>query len=201
MRSTPPAILGAVEGAVDESVLQRLIAEAGGLLAAVYGKEGKGALRKDIRGYNNSARSFPWVVLIDLDRDAACVPSFLAEWLPKPAPLMRFRVAVRAIEAWLLADRRSMAAFLRVPLNRIPDDTDALPDPKRYLVDLARHSRRAGIRQDMVPRDGSGRSVGPAYASRLAEFADQMWRPDEAAQHSDSLRRCRQRIAELVVKA
>lgn len=140
-------------------------------------------------------------MLVDLDRDAECAPPLVAEWLPAPAPLMRFRVAVRAVEAWLLADRETIAAFLRVSLSRIPDDTDALPDPKRYLVSLARGSRRRDIREDMVPRDGSGRSVGRAYSSRLVEFVDQMWRPDEAARHSESLRHCWQRIAELVAKS
>jgi hypothetical protein len=111
---------------------------------------------------------------------------------------MRFRVAVREVEAWLLADRASMALFLKVPLALIPRDPDGLDDPKLRLVDLARRSRQRDIRVDLVPREGSGRAVGPAYTSRLVEFAGKMWRPDAAAAHSDSLRRCRQRIAELV---
>jgi hypothetical protein len=35
------------------------------------------------------------------------------------------------------------------------------------VVELARYSRRRDIREDMVPRPGSGRSVGAAYTSRL----------------------------------
>ncbi len=151
-----------------------------------------------MRSYNNAAHYWPWVVLVDLDQDFDCAPPMLSEWLPKPARLMRLRVAVRAVEAWLLADRESMSSFLRVPIGRIPEDPDSVSDPKRLIVTLARRSRRRDIREDMVPRDGSGRSVGPAYTSRLFEFITTRWRPDEAAPRSESLRRSQQRIAELV---
>jgi len=66
------------------------------------------------------------------------------------------------------------------------------------LVDLARLSRRNAIRKDMVPREGSGRSVGPAYASRLVEFATGQWQPEAAAERCESLRRamrCLERLA------
>jgi hypothetical protein len=67
-------------------------------------------------------------------------------------------------------------------------------DPKRAMVEVAGHSRRREIRQDMVPRRGSGSSVGPAYTSRLIEFAQAHWRPETAARASDSLRRCLARL-------
>lgn len=66
------------------------------------------------------------------------------------------------------------------------------------LVNLARRSRRKAIRQDMVPRARSGRQEGPAYTSRMTEFASEKWRPEVAAEHSESLRRaiqCLQRLA------
>lgn len=191
-------ISGAVEGMVDEAVLTRLVDEAGGRVGPIYGKNGKSHLRRILGGYNNAARFSPWLVLVDLDQDVECAPPLVAAWLPAPAPMMRLRVAVRAIEAWLLADRERLAGFLRVPATRLPLDPDAVPDPKRLLVDLARRSRRRDIREDMVPRAGSGRPVGAAYASRLMEFAATVWRPEVAAGCSDSLRRCRDRIAELV---
>lgn len=191
-------IAGAVEGIVDEAVLIRLVGEAGGLVHTIYGRNGKPHLRRVLGGYNNAARFSPWLVLVDLDHDAECAPPFVAALLPAPAPMMRLRVAVRAIEAWILADHEHLSDFLRVSTARLPPDPDAVPDPKRILVDLARHSRRRDIREDMVPRPGSGRAVGPAYASRLIEFAAAVWCPEVAAERSDSLRRCRDRIAELV---
>jgi hypothetical protein len=96
---------------------------------------------------------------------------------------------VREVEAWLLADADRIAEFLRVAGSRVPRDPEALVDPKAAMVGLARASRRRDIREDMVPRQESGRPVGPAYASRLIEFASSFWRPDVAARQSDSLRR------------
>jgi len=191
-------ISGAAEGPIDEAVLARLVDEAGGRVGSIYGKNGKANLRRVLGGYNNAARFSPWLILVDLDQDSECAPPLVAAWLPAPAPMMRLRVAVRGIEAWLLADRERLAAFLRVPAAQLPPDPDAVPDPKRLLVDLARRSRRRDIREDIVPRSGTGRAVGAAYSSRLIEFAATVWRPEVAAGCSDSLRRCRDRIAELV---
>ncbi|RME93004.1 MAG: hypothetical protein D6766_09045 [Verrucomicrobia bacterium] len=187
--SDPLPLHAAVEGITDEAVLRRLLAHLGGNLTAVHCQNGKPALLRRLPHYNQAARHAPWIVLLDLDRDADCAPAFLEARLPSPAPLMCLRIAVRAVEAWLLADALPLASFLSVSPSRIPSDPDALEDPKRVMVDLARASRRRPIRQDMVPRPTSGRPVGPAYASRLIEFTRQHWRPDQAARRSESLRR------------
>lgn len=193
MAAEVPVITGAAEGLVDEAVLRRLLEHVGAATGPIYGKNGKAHLRRHLRGYNQAARYSPWLVLVDLDDDAHCAPPFLQEWLPDPAPNMCFRVAVREIEAWLLADRERMAAFLQVGAGRIPPEPEALNEPKRALVQLAGQSRRRDIREDMVPRPGTGREVGPAYTSRLIEFVWEHrrgWRPEVAALASDSLRRC-----------
>jgi hypothetical protein len=112
---------------------------------------------------------------------------------------MCFRVAVRAVEAWLLADGEAIAGFLGVARTAIPSRSpDDLDDPKRMLVEIAKSSRRREIREDMVPRPASGRSVGPAYASRLIEFATSAWRPEVAAMCSESLRRAIASLERLV---
>ena len=192
------AISGAVEGLVDEAILRRVVREAGATLAAVHGRNGKDYLRRHLKGYNAAARTVPWVVLVDLDSDAECAPPFVASWLPQPAAHMSFRVAVREAEAWLLADRERIAAFLAVPVSSVPGNADCVVDPKLLIVNLARGSRRRDIREDMTPRADSGRLVGPAYSSRLIEFIEGRWRPRVAAQGSDSLRRFRLRVAEMV---
>jgi len=138
-------------------------------------------------------RFAPWIILIDLDDDDDCAPPYRKSCLPRPAPYMCFRVAVREIESWLLADRERLAKFLSVRVSRIPLDLEKLDSPKSTMVEIARHSRRRGIREDMVPRPGSGRKVGPAYTSQLIEFAGDSkrgWRPTVAAKTSDSLNRC-----------
>jgi hypothetical protein len=191
-------ISAAVEGIVDEAVARRLIVFAGAIPGPAYGKQGKPFLQQRIRGYNAAARHVPWIVLVDLDADHECAPSLRASWLPQAAELLCFRIAVRAVEAWLLADAERIAAFLRIARSKIPSNPEVLGNPKTAMVALARASKQRDIRDDMVPRDESGRPVGPAYASRLIEFASSSWRPEVAAQRAESLRRaidCLKRLA------
>jgi hypothetical protein len=182
-------IPAAVEGIVDEAVAQKLITEVGGCIGTVYGKNGKPFLRKKIQGFNNAAKAWPWLVLVDLDQDAECAPPLCMEWLTDIALYMCFRVVVKEIEAWLMADAATLASFLRVRQNRIPTNPEEVINPKGEMVNLARRSRRSAIRMDMVPREGSGRSVGPAYASRLIEYIQTSWRVEVASEHSQSLKR------------
>jgi len=197
----PVVISAAVEGILDEVVLRRLIEGLGAFPGSVYGKNGKSFLLEKLNAYNQAARFVPWVILIDLDHDADCAPPFLQSCLPNPAPYMSFRVAVREIEAWLLADRESLARFLSVGVSRIPHDPENLDSPKSTMVEIARHSRRRDVRENMVPRPGSGRKIGPAYTSLLIEFArdpENGWRPNVAAKSSDSLNRCIHRLEQLI---
>ena len=192
-----PVIVAAVEGPTDEAVAARLIEHAGGRMRGAYGKKGKDHLRQKIAGYNAAAHHAPWLVLVDLDHAEDCAPALCAAWLTKPAPYLCFRVAVHEVEAWLLADCDTLAGYLGVPVKHMPTHPERLPDPKGDLVALARHSRRKDIRTDMVPRAGSGRRVGPAYAGRIIDYATTAWRPDIAARSAESLRRalsCLQRL-------
>jgi len=186
-----PAVSGVVEGIVDEAVIRRLLQDIGMPPGPVHVAGGKNQLRQRIGGYNHAAKHCPWIVLVDLNHEADCAPALRAAWLSAPAKHMCFRVAVREVEAWLLADRQQIATFLGVPPSKIPQTPDSLDDPKGTMVNLARRSSRKEVREDMVPRPNSGRSEGPAYASRLIEFVHRLWRPSAAESHSDSLRRCR----------
>ena len=191
----------AVEGPTDEAVLRRVVEHLGATLGPVYGKTGKAALLRQLRSYNQAAQFQPWIVLIDLDRDAECAPPARSQWLPTPASYMCFRIAVREVEGWLLADRETLADFLGVALSHIPPNPENLDDPKVTLVNLARRSRRRDIRVDMVPRLESGRSEGPAYTSRVIEYAQGAWRPEVALLHADSLQRLCRRVTELIAKS
>lgn len=198
----PVLFHGAVEGDLDEVVLQRIVAHTGARIARMFKAGGKAPLLQRISGYKNSAARHPWVVLVDMDRDDECAARLRRLWVGEPGSFMCFRIAVRSVEAWLLADRERMASFLKVSPTRIPTNPESLGDPKRYLVDLARNSRSPRIRKELVPREGSGRVEGPLYTPRLMEFVlnrDKGWRPDVAAESSDSLKRalrCLRRVIE-----
>ena len=181
----------AVEGDVDEAVARRILEYVDlphYLLASP--PNGKAKLLENMPKYNEAAKWNRWFVLVDLDQKPECAPDLIQTVLPKPSKGMRFRVAVRAMEAWLLADTDHLSDFLHVPQTKFPANPDAELNPKVSLVNLARHSTREEIRKDMVPREGSGGSVGPGYTDRLREFVITRWRPEAAVERSDSLRRC-----------
>lgn len=190
MSETPVYCSIAVEGDVDGKVAERLLEHVGARTAALYVTRGKDRLQAKLPGYNQAARFSPWLVLVDLNQKLDCAPLLRAAWLPSPAPHLCFRVAVRTLEAWLMADAQRLADFLGVPAGAVPRKPESELRPKETMVNLARRSRRREIREDMVPREGSGRPVGNAYSSRLVEFASGRWRPVVAARRSDSLRRC-----------
>ena len=114
------AITGAVEGDVDEAVVRCLIEHVQGKTLAVYGRNGKSHLQRRLSGYNRAARFSPWIVLVDLDLDAECAPPLPELLATRSIAHMCFRIAVRAIEAWLMADREHFARFLSVNIARIP---------------------------------------------------------------------------------
>ena len=174
---------------MDEAVVHRLIRHVGGQLGTVYGKNGKAAVLDKLNGYSNAGRHSPWLVLIDLDNDTDCAPPARAAWLPETAPHLCFRIAVREVEAWLMADAETLAGYLSIARSRVPTNVESLDSPKTTLVNLARNSRSKIIRKEMVPRQGSGRQVGVAYASRLIEYVETMWQPAIAARNSESLYR------------
>jgi hypothetical protein len=186
-------ISAVVEGDTDAAVIRRLAAEASLEISTVHVKGGKQKVREWIGGYNAAARHHPFVVLVDLDQEFPCAPELLMDWLQHRERLLCLRVAVQAVEAWLLADRERAAQFFRVRKGNIQEEPDAIPDPKGVLVDVVRTSTSREIREDIVPREGSGRRVGAAYSSRLVEFVNSTngWRPAVASEHSGSLARAR----------
>ena len=193
----PLPVTVAVEGPSDVPVVRRILATAGLALGPVYGQSGKATINASIRAYNNAARHSPWFVLRDLDSDAPCAPELAKRLLPEPAAWMRFRIAVREVEAWLLAETVGIAAYLGVPRGLVPVAPETLDDAKLALVNLARRSKKSAIRKDMVPYPGLSSVVGPGYVSRLGDFATGHWNIDAAADRCDSLRRCISAVAKL----
>jgi hypothetical protein len=183
-------VSGAVEGILDEAVLRRLVESVGAEMGYVNPVGGKQQLDRRLSGYNEAVKYSPWCVLRDFDTDAACPAELIVRLLPEPAPTMCFRIVVRAVEAWLMADRQQMATFLSVSRSRIPVSPEDARDPKETLVNVARRSNKTAVRDSMVPRPGSGRSVGTGYTSLMIEYIRSRWRPEVAAESSESLRRC-----------
>jgi hypothetical protein len=185
-----PAITVACEGPTDSAVLVRLLHWLGLAVGPVHIKKGKGQIDKRLRSYNEAAKLAPWLVVRDLDCDAACAPALISKLLPEPTVSMCFRVAVPQIEAWLLADRSGMATFLGVDVVRLPNTPDNIQNAKAELIQLARSSRLRKIREDLVPEPGLTQSVGSGYTARIIEFTQKAWSPTRAENASPSLASC-----------
>ncbi|MBI5961456.1 MAG: hypothetical protein HY866_22140 [Chloroflexi bacterium] len=193
MVSVLPTVNVVVEGITDAAVARRLLGYVGLPCGTVYIKDGKANVLKAVTNYNQSARLFPWFIIVDLDQKPDCAPDLITTHLPAPNPGMRLRVAVHATESWLLADARNLATYLQVPIKKFPGNPDLVKNPKITLVNLARISKQKDIREDMVLPEGRPGTVGPGYSSRVIEFvslSEAGWRPEVAIQYSDSLRRC-----------
>lgn len=189
----------AVEGVLDEAVAMRIVREVGADPGSIHGKRGKPAVLKALSGFNRAAQHSPWLVMVDLDGGGQhCAPLIVKEHLPVASSLMCFRIAVHAVEAWLLADIENFSAFFSVAQSRLPLNPDSIVDPKGAVVAVAGTSRKTDIRRGVVPRPGSGRRVGATYSSMLLDFTINHWRPAVAAERSDSLRRCLDRLTEAV---
>ena len=179
-------VRAAVEGQLDEAVVRRLAADAGMAVANVYRADGRANLISRLPGYAAAARRDPWLVLCDLDQDE-CAPTLVAAAVQNSPDLLCFRVAVRSVESWLLADP-GLAARLEVSTARLPREPDSERHPKRTLIQIARRSRNRDI------RIGVGGSPGTAdtpilYNVTLSEFVEAEWNPKRAAERSPSLLR------------
>lgn len=189
--SGPIALNLAVEDSLSEAVLRRMLAVLGSRfeVANCFGHGGFGYLKKSVKGFNNAAKGIPFLLLTDLDKDE-CAPSLIAEWLPVTRHHnLLFRVAVREVEAWLLAHRSALADYFAVSEAHIPVDPESLPDPKQSLIAAARKSRRREIREAIVPAAGTSAKQGPDYNACLGRFVIENWDPHEAQKQSDSLKR------------
>ena len=105
------------------------------------------------------------------------------------SPGLRICIAVQAVEAWFMADRGPLARYLSIPQGKIPVRPEEVDNPKQAIVNLARQSRSSTVRDDVVPSEHSGRSVGPGYTAAMIEFVQDKWCPVRASQLAPSLSR------------
>jgi hypothetical protein len=189
-----------VEGQTDEAIVERILANYPNLQATYQGKSGVAYIEQRIEKYNQLARTFPVLCVLDLDQ-YECAPSRIKALIPQnKQDSLYIRVAVKQIEAWLLADQENFADFIGVPFHRLPSQPDEIDNPKIAVVNLARKSRKNDIKRDMVPAQGNIGRVGGAYTSQIINFVTNHWDINQAAENSPSLARMLkavQRLSEL----
>lgn len=192
----PLEIALVVEDVLSLVLMEKLLAHCGRSYTVLRPlvERGVGNIYKSIAKYRSASRALPHVVLVDLDQ-SACAPQLREQWGVASVPKsMLFRVAVREVEAWVLADREGFAGFAGIPVNKISAAPESLADPKQELINLVRRSRNRRLAAELVPVQGSAVSMGPLYNERLGQFVREGWSVDAAMEHSPSLARTLNRL-------
>lgn len=159
-------------------------------------KQGFGYLKSKAIILNRIADRIPVLLLTDLDQ-STCLLEFKHKWLSVPeSPNFMFRIAVREVESWILADRSAFADFLKISEARVPMYPDKLLDPKQTLLKLFKHSPKRSLRDEVLPKPHSTSLVGLGYNDIMRHFVAQYWSTKRAIVHSPSLNRAWNRITE-----
>lgn len=191
----------ATEDELSEAVGLRLLSELSVEISVdlLLRKGGFGYLRSRMSNWRELCKCQPVVILTDLDK-TECPSRLLLDWAgstPLPENML-LRIAVREVEAWLLADHDAIRQLVgkKGNLQSSPDD---LLDPKQCLIALAKNAPR-DVRLDLIKADQAIASQGIGYNSRLVSFVNNEWNPERAAQRSPSLARARRRLRELAAR-
>ena len=151
-------------------------------------------IRRSLPKYRNASRALAHIVVVDLD-DEPCAPALRAQWGLTTLPAqMLFRVAVREVEAWILADRTGFANFASILPSKVSQTPETLSDPKQTLINLVRSSRNRQLSREIVPKQGTSMSKGPLYNERLGKFVRDDWDVAAAMQAAPSLQRTVNRL-------
>ncbi len=140
-------------------------------------KSGYVAIKEMCNVFVNMARAgIHTMVLVDLDdTDSPC--TLIHEWfslLEKEGaslpPECLFRIAVREVESWILADRKNWAEFIGIAASNFSSTPDLLDDPQRHIFEVVRSKGRKKFHRGMLP---SGTShIGPLYRAGKSSIGE-----------------------------
>ncbi|MBT3200073.1 MAG: hypothetical protein HN350_09170 [Phycisphaerales bacterium] len=156
---------------------------------------GSSSIKKMTEAFPNMASAGLHIfILTDLDT-TDCPPTLIRDWFNVPQnqpialpPKLVFRVPVREVESWLLADRDALANFMGIPKANFSNKPDELPDTKQHLLNVISDKGRKKWHKDMLPQSPTA-SIGPLYNEKLCEFICEKWDPARASANSPSLAR------------
>ena len=191
------SVILAVEDRLSDVVSTKILESSGIEIVQRIGFKGNSYLKQKAAALNQTARGvYNVFMLTDLDSPQNCPPQLIQSWISAPLNSGFFlRVAVMEVESWIMADRTALAKFLSIPEHQIPSNTDDIPNPKEFLVSLARRSNSRRLRDQLVPAPRATTArVGPEYNSRFSEFVQVHWDLERAAVASPSLKRTLDRI-------
>ena len=155
---------------------------------------GNGAIKNKCESFLKMAKSdIHSFILTDLDT-TECACSLIRSWFSIPSNVdvvlprqCIFRVAVREVESWIIADLEAWATFIGIPATNFSAQPDQLDDPKRHLLNVIRKKGRKKMHREMLPQGTA--QIGPRYNEILCDFVNSSWEPKRAAKSSPSLNR------------
>jgi hypothetical protein len=190
----------ATEDELSEAIALRLISELKLPHDVTHAlrRNGFGYLQSKMGSWCQMAEHQIMLVLTDLDQ-ANCLVEFRDQWLadrPLPTSLI-FRIAVREVESWVLADHQAMRELVGKK-GVLPTQPDTLPDPKQALLGLGKTAPKS-VRDDLIRTIDGQLRQGVGYNARLTHWINTAWSPERAAERSPSLARARIRLQEAAV--
>lgn len=155
---------------------------------------GYGNIKSKCEAFLSMARAgIDTFILTDLDT-AECACALIRDWfvIPQGDPVTLpsqciFRVAVKEVESWILADHAAWAEYIEIPAANFSNYPDQLDDPKEHLLNVIRRKGKTKIHREMLPKGAA--HIGPKYNEVLCDFVNSLWMPERAAENSPSLDR------------
>ncbi len=193
MPATPVFFNIVFEDILSEAVIERLLklSPLKISIARRFSGHGSGYIRSRINSFFSAAiHQQPFLVLMDSDKED-CALHILDSLIPNDRRNKKclFRIAVREVEAWLLADAHGLSRFYGISESLINRRPETLADPKDHIIKLARKSRKKDIANAIAPDIGTSAVIGPEYNQTLLPFVRNLWDINAAAKRSESLRR------------
>ncbi len=155
---------------------------------------GWGDLKKKCPSFLNMAKAgIHTIAITDLDT-GPCAGALIREWfgiaeedaIALPTEVV-FRVAVREVESWILADREVWADYIGISETNFSAAPDTLADPKQHLLNVVRKKGRRKRHREMLPRGTA--NIGPGYNDVLCAFVEDHWSSNRASARSPSLKK------------
>lgn len=193
-----------ISRAVIEKMVNVIANEPVNLVSLGLNHGGLGYIKNNLSKFCDLATRERVIVLTDLDQ-AQCAPSLRTTWLKTLSDRddfpehMLFCIAVREVEAWLMADNATFASFFSISVPTIAGNIEnTVNHPKEYLVAKARRSSDRRVREAIVPEKSSNATVGLGYNQLLSKFVKEAWGPERGASSSTSLQRAIRRLQTLL---
>jgi len=197
-----------VEDVLSKAVVCKIVAYVNSLLIAkelsfrpgfpsVTG--GNGRLRSIAQRFIPSAKAGLCVIIVT-DLDTVPTPNELGKvWfnincLSELPHAFIFRIAIREIESWIMADRVGFSTYMSFSMSNLPVQVDDIADPKGYLLNLIQRKCNKKWQKDMLPL--KSQHIGLEYNPRLVRFIEESWNVENAMKSSESLFRSINRIVD-----